>query len=536
MRYASMSTFNYVTYLVNPLEPKDLILAVRSKSESKFIEMSGLKDLEEPIVTHDIWYLVESLRDAGVEIPNRFIDINLVQRFLAGRPAAEAQMKHGVLWDTYNILSKSHANEKNLKVLRRQFWSHDPVLSEEDTTLIFFEFLEALEMYFESTLKELSPEEKGALFDIEIPVHNVFLRCQSEGIFLDEELLEKNLEDIDKAYYRILSRLKDLHEFKGGPFDTAYIYEYMQKKGISVDKPYSGASIDQIIKYAKDVDERIELLHELRQLRSSKSALLKLSFSEKSMANIIFDTFGTVTGRIMAKEPHVQFVKKEYRGVFVPRDDYECIYLDYSNYEPCILAFLSQDTKLIEAVNSGDFYKFIASELLDDRCSRDVAKILFIQYSYGASIVTLSNYLSIKSGLEHDIAISLAKKIVNYFTEVNDWKEKVVAEALEASQVVTSDFIVRKFSSKQLLKEKSHRQIVNHHVQSTGSVHIKWLILRLQDRYPEVGILIPMFDALYIQVPKNEVDYNVSIRDLFISSFQESFPGVNVDVTISNFS
>ena len=530
-----MSTFNYLTFLVSPIDPNTVVIAVRSNSENKIIQASEIKSIDGYIVTHDVWYLSDVLKDLKIEVPDQFIDINLIERFLTGRPEAEAQTKNGLSWDTYNILSKEYSSPSNLMSLRRQFWSNEPSFPEEKVQGYFFEFLEALERHYLKKLKDLSDKEKDAIFNIEMPVMNIFRQAQIKGICVDDEKINEQLDFIDLEYYKVLSQLKDKYNFKGGPFDSAYIHSYIEENGIDTDKYYSGAPVDQVIEYTKDYDERMNLLHELRRLRSSKSALLKLSFCDESKAHIIFNTFGTVTGRIMAVEPPVQFIKKRYRGVVAPEDGYDCLYIDYANYEPSILAFLSKDKKLIEAVNGGMFYNFISENILNGSCTRDVAKILFIQYSYGASINTLAKYIQKKSDVNDPESELLAKNLAGYFCGVNTWKESVIKNALTTSEAVTSDSMVRRFTPNSIKKKRSERQIVNHHVQSSGSVHLKKLTLLLQNKYPEVDILIPMFDALLLQVPKNGNDYRRDLEELFVSSFEENFGGVKAEITISNF-
>jgi len=499
------------------------------------IPVSEVSKLKGTVVTHDVWYLIDVLKELDLDIPNKFIDINLLERFLAGQPESEAQTKNGLCWDTYNILYTRYSNAENLKLLRRQFWSNEATFPDNKVQPYFFEFLEAMDEYYTDRLGSMSVEEKSTVFDVEMPVMNVFSQMQSRGISVDDEIIAQNLDVLDSEYYKILSILKDKYAFKGGPFDSSYIHEYVKKNNIDVDQYYSGGTVDQIIEYTKDYDDRMSFLHELRRLRSTKNALLKLSFCDRSIASIIFNTFGTVTGRIMAVEPPVQFIKKGYRGVIIPADGYDCLYIDYSNYEPSILAFLSQDEKLMNAVNDGGFYEFIAEDILSGYCCRDVAKTLFIQYSYGASIKTLSKYLHKKAHVDVMNSEILAKKMVDYFVGVNIWKESVIQKALVGNKAVTSDFIIRKFTNKSIKKDKAKRQIVNHHVQSAGSVHLKKLILLLNDKYPEVDILIPMFDALLLQVPRAEGDCRQKLEGLFISSFEESFNGVKAEVTISNF-
>lgn len=530
-----MSISNYLTFLVNPVSPESLVIAVRTNKECKLISASDLSGIDGEIITHDVWYLIDALKDLSVDIPRNIIEINLIQRFLSGRPDAEAQTKNGLVWDTFNILRKYYSESENLISLRKQFWSSEPCLPKDQINDMLFEFSEMLEQYFQEIVRTLSQEEKHAIFDIEMPVLNVFLKAQLKGVRVDDSLISENLDELDTLYYKVLSTLKDDYNFKGGPFDSTYICSYIKENEIDADKYYSGLPVDQIIEYTKDFDERMDALHQLRRLRITKSALLKLSFCDESVAHIIFNSFGTVTGRIMAVEPPIQFIKKKYRGVIIPEEGHDCIYIDYSNYEPSILAFLSKDKNLISAVNSGAFYEFVADAILNGDCTRDVAKILFIQYSYGASVNTLQKYINKKSGKPLDQAGLLACKMIKYFEGVEEWKKSIL-DKVDHDRTITPDMIMRRFTSNSLKYDRAKRQIVNHHVQSAGSVHLKKLILLIEDKFPETDILIPMFDALLIQVPKRGIDYRKELKELFITSFEDNFEGIKSKVTISDFS
>ena len=124
--------------------------------------------------------------------------------------------------------------------------------------------------------------------------------------------------------------------------------------------------------------------------------------------------------------------------------------------------------------------------------------------------------------------------MIEYFEGVAEWKKSILDKFIN-DRTITPDMIVRRFSPNSL-KYKTERQIVNHHVQSAGSVHFKKLILLIEDKFPEADILIPMFDALLIQAPKGGLDYRKELKELFVASFEDNFEGIKSEVTISDFS
>jgi DNA polymerase I-like protein with 3'-5' exonuclease and polymerase domains len=132
---------------------------------------------------------------------------------------------------------------------------------------------------------------------------------------------------------------------------------------------------------------------------------------------------GAETGRTSSSNPNMQNIPKrdtkEYRQCFIARPNNALIIADYSAQEPSILAYVSQDKKLIEIINSGKDIYIETQKLskLFQELTRDKMKSIVLGTNYG-----MSEY-----GLKRELGCSLAeaKRLIreyfHIFSGVASW-------------------------------------------------------------------------------------------------------------------
>lgn len=118
--------------------------------------------------------------------------------------------------------------------------------------------------------------------------------------------------------------------------------------------------------------EFIDMLSEYRRYTKAGSA-----FGEEFIEAInpisgrihsSLDQLATTTGRFASSGPNLQNIKKaeEYRGCFIARDGYKLATVDYSQIELIIMAGVSGEPLLIDAIkNDEDLHKLTASIIFD---------------------------------------------------------------------------------------------------------------------------------------------------------------------------
>jgi len=147
--------------------------------------------------------------------------------------------------------------------------------------------------------------------------------------------------------------------------------------------------------------------------------LLKLAKQdEASRIHTSFLQTGTATGRLSSKDPNLQNIPvrselgREVRSVFVAKEGYKLVSIDYSQIELRLLAHFSQDAALLEAFRKGvDIHMATAVRLFGEaeaKAKRNFAKSVNFGLLYGMGPKKLSDELGITQTEAKEI-------IANYF-------------------------------------------------------------------------------------------------------------------------
>ena len=93
----------------------------------------------------------------------------------------------------------------------------------------------------------------------------------------------------------------------------------------------------------------------------------------------------------------------------------------------------------------------------------------------------------------------------------------------------------RDFRNKQLA-EVEKRWVISQHIQGTASLILKSVILEINRQFTDVEILLPVHDALLLQVPQDKKDMiKGEIETVFIRKFVERCPSIRPRVAFSDF-
>ena len=117
-----------------------------------------------------------------------------------------------------------------------------------------------------------------------------------------------------------------------------------------------------------------------------------------------FKQVGTDTGRVACTEPNMQNIPSdsEFRSCFIAEPGYKLITADYSQAEIRIVAEITNETNLINALNKGeDPYGTIGTKMFkvpvskkENKHLRDISKIILLGLNYGMEAGQLSNKLN----------------------------------------------------------------------------------------------------------------------------------------------
>ena len=525
---------NILTYLTDPFDHKKVLAMIRTpKGEIKKININEISDLSGNLITHDAWRVVDLCIENECDPHKSIFEINHFQHYITGRPASD--FDNTKPWDTLSILSDSIIEEDVVDEYRKIIWGGGIHNDEENLLKLLTQVLNGLYKYVENIDKN-NKDFISSFLKVELPVSNIMLNCQYKGIKYNRSKVDDYLNEIELEYFTGLATLADEYNYDGGLFESEYLVDYIFKNNIEPLSYFKEYGLNKYLDYSAEFDVRIKLIKHLRNLSNTKSTLIKMTATSSDYIHPIYDCMGTVTGRIIAIEPIIQHLKKEYRSVLIADDDYTLAYLDYSQFEPRILANLSKDKKLCDLIGSEDFYVSFSDEFFEGKISRDVAKTTFLHYCYGGTPETISSFLEKKCNIHKELLLKYVSNIFEGFPDVNKWKSNVIEENEKSHYVTAGHGIRRVFKESEINTYRAHRQSVNHIIQAGGAAVLKSVILEISNNMSNVNILLPMHDALLIEVPTSKLDDTVNdVKNIFIQVFGYYYPDIPAEVTNTVF-
>src|SRR5690606_24910671 len=146
----------------------------------------------------------------------------------------------------------------------------------------------------------------------------------------------------------------------------------------------------------------------------------------------------TATGRLASLDPNLMNIPirteegRRIRSAFVAEPGWLLVSADYSQIELRILAHVSQDPGLIDALRSGaDVHSRTAAEVFSVREAegppdqRRIAKMINYAVAYGLSAYGLSTRLDIPAGE----ASAIIKAYFERYAGVKAWIDRLLADA-----------------------------------------------------------------------------------------------------------
>lgn len=266
------------------------------------------------------------------------------------------------------------------------------------------------------------------LFELEMDVLGALCRMEEVGSpLVDIEALRALDADLDVTLAEIRGRLYRIvgrqWNFKSNPQKVEIFYGKKRDggRGLRPKKytPGGAPSTDAEALEHHEGDELVDTFKEFQEVDKISTNYVKSYLGtnegrskDKSKNNAPpynpdtgrihtnFKQSGTVTGRFSSSEPNVQNIPRpdtelgqRIRGLFVAEPGHKLIVADWSQVEYRILAFYSEDKKLVQAFEEGlDFHQYVASMLLgksmDDvtKVERTVSKNTNFAVAYGASV------------------------------------------------------------------------------------------------------------------------------------------------------
>ncbi|WP_439815481.1 DNA polymerase [Zavarzinia sp. CC-PAN008] len=533
-----MTEVAFLAYVPDPFAMVGSCFMVRlPNAGDQVLTGSELSAFDGPLLTLDLSGLVDDLRRLGCAPPSALLDFGEAIRLGVGLSKDDGGEKH---WDIWPVLTQHFASVQDAHVYRLLVLARIERPEASELARLLSAALCALESAWASVAEHLRRlNEIDRLVDVEWPLQSLFAYRQYHGIRVDAERTYALFEAISAEKYQAYRIVAEIL----GRSPTGLSFR-------TIGPNLRGTDLSHLV----DVDparmqDAFELAASASPLAAAFVTLVKASRDEAIVQRAlggeerlypVFNVLGTISGRVLVSDPYLQQLRRHYRGLIAADPHRRLVYLDYAQFEPGILAGLSDDSALISAYNRGDLYLALAEILFRDVKKRPLAKRVFLAFSYGMTADRIALMLAGKDASEK-VRGELAGLISTFFASFPGLEQFRAAQcaALQRDGMVSSLFGNRRVrQTGGPLTHKERRWALNQPVQATASLIFKEALVRLKARFGAEAILLPMHDAALIQLAdsksfESEVD---EASQIMIDSFKARFPKIVARVTSGAFS
>jgi len=385
---------------------------------------------------------------------------------------------------------------------------HHKIIDSEFELCHIQSFLECVAKLF-THLYDKDEEEVKRFESVEQTINNILFKRQALGIRIDSEIAKNRCRILEKEIYSIKNSLQ-LDYSIYTPDNQKLQLCYLKSKGYNIiHTPL------YTFKIRRNEDPICQLFYQLIRNKQDLDSLLYIlaHWGGAERTHPSFLGFGTITSRIILRQPALQNLRKTNRDIIISDKGMKLLYPDYSQFEAGILASLSDDDELINLYNT-DIYTDIADKVLNDRDRREEAKIIFYRYMYGDTTLD-------------DQSNTYFKK----FKKLQEYIKTVQQKLLSDLRIGTTNGNFR-----HIKEEEETSWSLSHAVQSFASLIYKNAIIRVQVDIPTVEFLIPMHDATLYQVNRNSYEEcKEKIKHIYIDEFKKLCPKIEPRVNFDEF-
>ena len=356
---------------------------------------------------------------------------------------------------------------------------------------------------------QLDKSGQSAIYDdIEAPLINVLTKIENEGISLNVLALKEIGDGLEQQISSLHSEITIAAGREFNLNSPKQLGEILFGEMALVEKPKKTKTgqyktDEQTLSALAGKHPIISSIIQYREstkLKSTYVDALPTHVSKRTgRVHTHFHQLMTSTGRLASSDPNLQNIPvrskagREIRKAFVPRDkDHTLLAADYSQVELRIMAALSGDEAMIEAIKQDlDIHSATAARVYGVRIDdvtpemRRNAKMVNFGIIYGISAFGLSQRLDIPRGEASEI-------INNYFEQypgVKNYMETTIANATQNGYVETitgRKCYVRNIDSKNgAVRSGAERAAINAPVQGSAADLIKLAMINMRKMLDE---------------------------------------------------
>jgi DNA polymerase-1 len=367
--------------------------------------------------------------------------------------------------------------------------------------------------------------------DIEMPLVDILLDVERNGVLIDRDMLRKQGKEIDQKLGKIEL---EIYQLAGEVFNLSSPRQIQTILFEKLELPVLRKTPKGQPSTAEDVLEELGRDYEIPALLLEHRGLNKLmsTYIDKLPQEIDRNT-GRVhtsyqqavasTGRLSSTSPNLQNIPirtaegRRIREAFVAPAGYRLLALDYSQIELRIMAHLSADESLLNAFARGlDVHRATAAEVFGAELEqvsgeqRRAAKAINFGLIYGMSAFGLGKQLNIGRNEAQQYVDTYFERypgVKRYMEETKlRARDQGYVETVFGRRLYLPDINARNAN----VRQYAERTAINAPMQGSAADIIKRAMIRVQgwlrEQRPDCKMIMQVHDELVFEVVQSQVD------------------------------
>ncbi len=388
--------------------------------------------------------------------------------------------------------------------------------------------------------------------DIETPLVRVLAKMEVAGIGIDREELQEIADSLKASAATLQAEVQELagHEFNVNSTPQLRTVLYDELGLTPGKKTKTGFSTDaRTLESLRGTHPIIDALLSYREVEKLRSTYGESLLAEVQADGRIHASFGQTvarTGRISSDRPNLHNIPvrseigKQFRRAFVPAEGTTFLVADYDQVELRVIAHLSGDAGLIEAMTSGaDVHRTVAAAVYGvtpeevTHTQREFSKMVSYGLAYGMEAYGLSQRLAVAV----EEAAAIMESYFGAFPRVKRYMDETVGEAKIRGATRTMFGRIRPLpdlhASNYRLRQAAERQAMNAGIQGLAADIFKIALVRLDRDLETQGLtsrlVLQVHDEVIVEIADGEEG---EVRRLTESALTGA-ADLNVPLTIS---
>ena len=463
----------------------------------------------------------------GVKVSNIFLDTMIAAHIL--NPAAKSYKLDALSIEflNYNMVPIEDLIGKGKDQITMDLVPLDKIsyYAAEDADIVF-----QLAEIFAPKL-----EENGQLnffADIEMPLIDVLMKMENEGVYVDEDLLNEMSLNIGERLDLLVKEIYNIAEEEFNINSTQQLAKILFDD-LKLTQIKKRSTAENVLKELVNEHELPELILSYRKLNKLKNTYIDaLPASINKNTKRIHSTFNqtiAATGRLSSTGPNFQNIPirtvdgREIRKSFIAQQKNWGIFsADYSQIELRIMAHLSEDKELCKAFKDNlDIHDRTASLIynvpLDDVQPemRRTAKVINFGIMYGAGPFRISQEL----GISRKAAQEIIKQYFIQYSGIQNYIDDTLSKARSDNYVETilgrRRYVWDVNSDNALKKQAAERVAINMPIQGSAAELIKIAMIDIQKNIENDKLnskmILQIHDELLFEYPLDEEEHLISM-------------------------